>query len=151
MRVYTHLSGIFASRLTVQHVGKEGVALTLKPTRLSRVSASSNGAWTSSWPAIGLIVASPILLVVALAVKSTSRGPVLFRQERVTEGARTFLMYKFRTMTDGAEHGTEEDAVDTSAAVLQAEERSSSDEGRQGCAGGASTSFRSCSTCSWAT
>ena len=35
MRVYTHLSGILASRLTAHHVGKAGVALTLKPTRLS--------------------------------------------------------------------------------------------------------------------
>lgn len=47
---------------------------------------------------LGLIVLSPLLLVIAIAVKLTSRGPVIFRQKRVGQGKRTFEMYKFRTM-----------------------------------------------------
>ncbi len=46
----------------------------------------------------GLIVTSPLLLVVAILVKTTSRGPVIFAQERVGLHNRTFRMYKFRTM-----------------------------------------------------
>ncbi|MCB7136940.1 sugar transferase [Cellulosimicrobium marinum] len=45
----------------------------------------------------------PVLLVVALAVRCTSRGPVLYRQERVGRNGRTFPMFKFRSMREGAD------------------------------------------------
>ncbi len=54
----------------------------------------------------GLLVLSPVLLAVALAVKWTSPGPVLYRQERVGRDNRTFTIYKFRTMRTDAEQGT---------------------------------------------
>lgn len=44
------------------------------------------------------ILLSPLLAVLALLVKLTSRGPVIFRQKRVGKGRRTFSMLKFRTM-----------------------------------------------------
>lgn len=46
----------------------------------------------------GLIVLSPLLLIVAILVKTTSKGPVIFAQERVGRHNRVFKMYKFRTM-----------------------------------------------------
>jgi exopolysaccharide biosynthesis polyprenyl glycosylphosphotransferase len=46
----------------------------------------------------GLFVLSPLLLATALAIKLTSRGPVLFVQERCGYGKRPFRMYKFRSM-----------------------------------------------------
>jgi lipopolysaccharide/colanic/teichoic acid biosynthesis glycosyltransferase len=45
-----------------------------------------------------LLAATPVLLAIGLAVFLTSRGPVLFRQERVGEGGETFGMLKFRSM-----------------------------------------------------
>lgn len=45
-----------------------------------------------------LVVLSPLLLLIALAIRLTSKGPVLFRQERVGKDLRRFALYKFRTM-----------------------------------------------------
>ena len=51
----------------------------------------------------GLLALSPLLLVVAVLIKRTSTGPVLFRQERYGLNKRTFYIYKFRTMVENAE------------------------------------------------
>lgn len=57
--------------------------------------------------ALGLLVATaPLLLAAALAVRLTSRGPALFRQVRVGHGGEPFVVWKLRTMRDGAEHRT---------------------------------------------
>jgi exopolysaccharide biosynthesis polyprenyl glycosylphosphotransferase len=50
-----------------------------------------------------LALFAPLLVAVAIAVKLTSRGPVLFRQARVGKGGRTFNLLKFRTMYEGAD------------------------------------------------
>ncbi len=48
--------------------------------------------------ALLLVVALPVMAVLALVIRLDSPGPALFRQERVTRGGRTFRFYKFRTM-----------------------------------------------------
>ena len=53
---------------------------------------------------IGTAVSSPILLAVAAAVKLDSKGPVIFKQERLGKDGKVFEMYKFRSMCVGAEH-----------------------------------------------
>jgi lipopolysaccharide/colanic/teichoic acid biosynthesis glycosyltransferase len=55
--------------------------------------------------ALGIVITSPVLAAVALAVKVTSPGPVLFRQERVGLGGRPFTAYKFRSMHVHADEG----------------------------------------------
>jgi exopolysaccharide biosynthesis polyprenyl glycosylphosphotransferase len=52
---------------------------------------------------LGLIVLAPVMLLVALAVRVSSRGPIIFAQERCGLGGRRFRFYKFRTMVDGAQ------------------------------------------------
>jgi Undecaprenyl-phosphate glucose phosphotransferase len=52
-----------------------------------------------------LALLSPLMLVTAMIVKATSRGPFLYRQERVGLDGRAFQMLKFRTMREGAEAG----------------------------------------------
>jgi exopolysaccharide biosynthesis polyprenyl glycosylphosphotransferase len=55
---------------------------------------------------IGLILLSPLFLVIAIAIKTTSRGPIFFRQRRLGYNAREFRIWKFRTMTtlDDGDH-----------------------------------------------
>ncbi|EFI49864.1 sugar transferase [Segatella oris] len=52
---------------------------------------------------VGLIVLSPLLLIVALLIKWKMPGPILFCQQRVGRYGRIFTVYKFRTMTVKAE------------------------------------------------
>ena len=52
---------------------------------------------------IGLILASPVMLVTAILVKATSHGPVFYRQTRVTRGGKEFNILKFRSMSASAE------------------------------------------------
>jgi len=53
---------------------------------------------------LGLLCTAPLSLLIILAIKLDSPGPVLFKQQRVGENCRLFWMYKFRTMTHDAEH-----------------------------------------------
>ncbi|MEE8109674.1 MAG: undecaprenyl-phosphate glucose phosphotransferase, partial [bacterium] len=55
---------------------------------------------------LALILFSPLMIVIVLAVKLTSRGPVMYRQERMGLDGVSFQMYKFRSMREGAEKET---------------------------------------------
>lgn len=51
---------------------------------------------------LGLLILSPLFLVVAISIKIDSKGPVFFQQKRVGKNEKIFKIYKFRTMIDGA-------------------------------------------------
>ncbi len=53
--------------------------------------------------AFGLIVVSPIMLITAVLIKLTSKGPIFYRQTRVTKDGREFTLFKFRSMVNDAE------------------------------------------------
>lgn len=53
---------------------------------------------------LSLVVLSPLMLITALAIKLDSKGPVIFKQERLGLGGKVFLIYKFRSMCENAEH-----------------------------------------------
>jgi len=58
--------------------------------------------------AVGAVLLTPLLALVAIAVKVESRGPVFFTQDRVGQGGRRFRIIKFRTMVNGAEKRRDE-------------------------------------------
>jgi lipopolysaccharide/colanic/teichoic acid biosynthesis glycosyltransferase len=60
---------------------------------------------------VGLILCLPVLLLIALAVKLTSKGPVLFRQVRLGQHGRKFTFLKFRSMYVNNDHKIHEDYV----------------------------------------
>lgn len=53
---------------------------------------------------LGLIILSPLYLVIIIAIKLDSKGPVLFKQERMAQNKQTFKIYKFRTMRTDTPH-----------------------------------------------
>ncbi|WP_305299604.1 sugar transferase [Parvibacter caecicola] len=52
---------------------------------------------------IGVVLTSPLLAVIAIGVKASSKGPVIFKQKRLGLNGGTFEIYKFRTMVPNAE------------------------------------------------
>jgi len=55
---------------------------------------------------IGLIITSPLIMIISIIIKLYDGGSVFFKQERVTENNRLFNLYKFRTMIEDAEKHT---------------------------------------------
>jgi exopolysaccharide biosynthesis polyprenyl glycosylphosphotransferase len=113
-RVSANLPQLLTSRLAVQPVGQV-MALSLKPVRLTGSQTIVKRAFDLCVASIGLICVLPIWAVIALLIKTTSKGPVLFRQERVTKGGRSFTVYKFRTMVVDAARILEARGIDPTA------------------------------------
>jgi exopolysaccharide biosynthesis polyprenyl glycosylphosphotransferase len=122
VRLYTHLSEVLMSRVSVQPVMNGGTALTVRPLRLTRTQSFIKRSFDCIAATILLVLTAPVLLAVAAAIRLTSPGPALFTQERVTEGGRSFLMYKFRTMTADVDRLPEDQTIDTSRPFFKMKE-----------------------------
>ena len=96
------LRDIDASRLSVRPLGRHPV-IYVEPVRRDGWRAGAKRAFDVAVAALALLVTAPLWLVIAAAIKATSSGPVLFRQERVGRRGRRFYVYKFRTMVADAE------------------------------------------------
>lgn len=68
---------------------------------------------------LGLIVLSPLFLVIAVAIKRDSPGPVFFRQVRVGKDGRTFRIHKFRSMTVSTAGNSKEITVGGDARITR--------------------------------
>src|SRR5262249_36942100 len=74
--------------------------------RASRVTRFTKRLLDLALSIIGCSMAARLMAATALAVRFDSRGPALYRQERVGEHGRVFTLYKFRSMRLDAEKGT---------------------------------------------
>jgi exopolysaccharide biosynthesis polyprenyl glycosylphosphotransferase len=77
--------------------------LGLKPSSISGWDALVKRAVDLTLSVVVLVVGAPVLLLIALAIKLDSPGPILFRQSRVGKNGREFTFFKFRTMCVDAE------------------------------------------------
>lgn len=102
VRITATLPQVLASRLSVQPVGGL-MSLALRPARLSRPQAVAKRAFDLVVASVGLVLAIPVWLVVAAAIRLDSSGPALYRQRRVGQAGRPFVMLKFRTMHVGSD------------------------------------------------
>jgi exopolysaccharide biosynthesis polyprenyl glycosylphosphotransferase len=96
------LKDIDAARLSIRPLGRFPVVY-VEPVHRTGWRTGAKRSFDVSLAAVALVVTAPLWLVIAAALKLTSRGPVLFKQERVGRRGRRFQVYKFRTMVVDAE------------------------------------------------
>jgi exopolysaccharide biosynthesis polyprenyl glycosylphosphotransferase len=102
VQVSSTLRDIAPERLTVMPIGTNP-ALYLNPVHRRGLTSAAKRATDITISALGLLLASPLVLLAAIAIRIESRGPVLFRQERAGKGGTTFRIFKLRTMVNDAE------------------------------------------------
>ena len=100
--VTTGLTGIESRRLRSMALAHEPM-LYVEPPKFNRAQTVVKRVFDLVVASALLVVASPIMLLVALGVKAGDGGPVFFRQTRVGRGGTHFRLWKFRTMTVDAE------------------------------------------------
>jgi sugar transferase (PEP-CTERM system associated) len=106
--MFDHLASVYE-----QYTGKIAVE-NLRPSwlifsdgfRKTRLLMAAKRALDLFCSTLGLLVALPLMALIALVVKCTSRGPVLYHQTRVGLHGQEFTIHKFRTMRQDAEAGT---------------------------------------------
>jgi exopolysaccharide biosynthesis polyprenyl glycosylphosphotransferase len=82
----------------------EGVTvLGVRRFGLSRSSEIVKRAMDLTFASLGVLLLSPLLIAIAIAIKLDARGPVFYRQPRIGKRGRPFQMVKFRSMIEGAE------------------------------------------------
>jgi exopolysaccharide biosynthesis polyprenyl glycosylphosphotransferase len=102
VRVTANVQEVLSTRVSPQPLGGL-MAFSLRPVGLSGLQAVAKRTFDIASSAIALVVFSPLFIVIAAAVKLTSAGPILFRQERVGYRGRPFTVLKYRTMVADAE------------------------------------------------
>ncbi len=97
VRISAALPEVIPSRVTVE-LANGIAALSLTPVRLTPAKAAIKRLFDVVVGSVLLLAALPVMVVIAGLVRLTSRGPVIFRQDRVTKDGRIFEIFKFRTM-----------------------------------------------------
>ena len=100
--VYERLSG----KLPLEAYDMEDVIYS-ETFRPSRFSLTATRLLSLTAAVFGLLVFSPLMLLIALLIKLDSKGPALFKQERAGFRGKSFMLVKFRTMKPADEHTSE--------------------------------------------
>lgn len=99
-----YLEGVMGVRSSLQARTLRGLPLQdVTQTQMSEMEKNVKWLFDRTASLLLLILLSPIFAVLALLVRRSSPGPVLYRQERIGRGGRPFWIYKFRTMYVDAE------------------------------------------------
>lgn len=102
IHVSSGLSDILSSRVLVREVAGVPV-VTVRPVSLSAGNLAVKRVFDMTLATLGIVVGMPVWLLLALAIKLDSRGPVFYRQLRVGQHGKLFEMYKFRSMAADAD------------------------------------------------
>ncbi|HTH59779.1 MAG TPA: undecaprenyl-phosphate glucose phosphotransferase [Paraburkholderia sp.] len=95
--------GLFNTSSVIELLGVPAINLVASP--LSSSALFKKELFDRVFAALVIVMLAPLLIAIALAVKLSSRGPVLFRQKRKGADGRVFTIYKFRSMRVHTETG----------------------------------------------
>jgi exopolysaccharide biosynthesis polyprenyl glycosylphosphotransferase len=101
-RLHSKLLNMSANRAELHHFD-EVPFITYKNTPANRFALSWKFIFDFAISSVVILLWLPFLFLIGLAIKLTSKGPVIFKQKRVGLRGREFYMYKFRTMVQDAE------------------------------------------------
>ena len=101
-RMYSPFFNMLANKTHLQYFGTLPM-LTISSTSINYLELKAKRVMDSVFSFLALLFLSPVFLIIALAIKLDSKGPVLFSQKRVGLRGRRFMVYKFRTMVTNAE------------------------------------------------
>jgi exopolysaccharide biosynthesis polyprenyl glycosylphosphotransferase len=107
VHITANVQEVLPTRISPQALGGL-MAFSLRPVRLSGLQAVAKRTFDIVSSGVALVVFSPVFVLIAVVVKVTSEGPILFRQERVGYRGRPFTVLKFRTMVADAEERLED-------------------------------------------
>ena len=96
------MSQVFGTSVEIDRID-DLTLLGVRRFAMSRSSRAVKRTFDLVGSSAAILALSPVFLVTALAIKATSRGPVLFRQVRIGRNGNTFEIYKFRSMVTDAE------------------------------------------------
>jgi exopolysaccharide biosynthesis polyprenyl glycosylphosphotransferase len=107
LRLATSLSNICYPRLAVVPLGPE-TTLAFRPVPLRGWQPVAKRAMDLALSVVAITLGFPLFLLIALAVRLDSPGPVVYRQIRIGRDGKPFTIFKFRTMVVDAEHAAKD-------------------------------------------
>ncbi|MFN2588980.1 MAG: sugar transferase, partial [Actinomycetota bacterium] len=111
VRAVPELFGLPPTKVSLDQMG-DFPLLSLLQEPMNEANRVAKRAFDLVVASIALVLASPVMLVAAFAIRLTSRGPVLFRQQRIGMDGRPFDMLKFRTMVHEADPSIHQEFVE---------------------------------------
>lgn len=103
--VVPELFEIFVRGAEVQQVD-DMLVLSIRPVKFSLIQRAVKRGFDLVIATVLLIIASPIIICLWILIPLTSKGPALFKQERIGRGEEPYQIYKFRSMVQDAEKNT---------------------------------------------
>jgi exopolysaccharide biosynthesis polyprenyl glycosylphosphotransferase len=111
MRLSAHVGEVLTSRVSVHQV-HDLMVLAVRSAQLTRMQAILKRTFDLLFGSLALVATLPLMAAIAVVVKLSSPGPILFRQERVTKDGKVFTLLKFRTMTERPPIGADGAVID---------------------------------------
>ena len=111
VRAVPELFGLPPTKVSLDAMG-EFPLLSLLQEPLGDVNRIAKRAMDLLIGSVAMALAAPVMLIAAAAIRLTSKGPILFRQERIGMDGRPFVLLKFRTMVLDADSSVHEEFVE---------------------------------------
>lgn len=127
LRIYSNLLEVVAKKLNVEFYSAVPVIMLSQQAGVGAYRYIKRGI-DIAVSALGMIILSPVFLIVAAGIKLSSKGPVLFRQERIGKSGEPFSFIKFRSMHIGNDESKHKEFVTSFISASEEDGQPEADE-----------------------